>query len=211
MDLLYLYLDESGDLGFDFSNDKTTKFFTVTVMLLKGFDNNRRLINVVKKTIKRKLPNTHELKGSNTSIEVKRYFYDSISSIMLPFCIYTLTFDKGKLADLRNKKNIMYNFMVKTLIDKIPDIKTATSTELIIDKSKNKLAIENFNKYIIGQSELKECCHKIRHSKSHENYGIQAVDLFSWGIFRKYEQKDLQWYNIFETNIKYDNIYPPPQ
>ncbi len=32
----YLYLDESGDLGFDFVNKKPSKFFTITILVIKG-------------------------------------------------------------------------------------------------------------------------------------------------------------------------------
>ena len=70
----YLYLDESGDLGFDFVNKKPSRFFTVTILLVKGVENNRALINGIKKTINRKLnPRkrkrriVRELKGYGTS------------------------------------------------------------------------------------------------------------------------------------------------
>lgn len=48
--MLYLYLDESGDLGFDFVNKKPSKFFTVTILAIRGPENNRLLIKAVKKS-----------------------------------------------------------------------------------------------------------------------------------------------------------------
>jgi hypothetical protein len=81
--MLFLYLDESGDLGFDFVNKKPSKFFVVTILAVQGQDVNRRLINAVKKTIKRKLnPRgrrsriVQELKGTGTTLEIKKYFYE---------------------------------------------------------------------------------------------------------------------------------------
>lgn len=53
--MLYLYLDESGDLGFDFVNKKPSKFFTITILAIRGSQNNRLLIKAVKKTLVRKL------------------------------------------------------------------------------------------------------------------------------------------------------------
>ena len=32
--MLHLFLDESGDLGFDFVNKKPSKFFTITILVL---------------------------------------------------------------------------------------------------------------------------------------------------------------------------------
>ena len=48
----YLYLDESGDLGFDFVNKKPSKFFTIAILAVKGVENNRRLIKGVKVTLR---------------------------------------------------------------------------------------------------------------------------------------------------------------
>jgi hypothetical protein len=47
--LLYLYLDESGDLGFDFVNKKPSKFFTVTIMVINKNNENVLLFKGVKK------------------------------------------------------------------------------------------------------------------------------------------------------------------
>ena len=34
-----------------------------------------------------------------------------------------------------------------------------------------------------------------------------AVDLFSWGIFRKYEKKDLKWFEIFREKVAFEEQY----
>ncbi len=38
----------------------------------------------------------------------------------------------------------------------------------------------------------------IEHVDSQQSLGIQAVDLFSWGIYRKYEHNDTKWYDYFK-------------
>lgn len=43
--MLYLYLDESGDLGFDFVTKKPSEFFTICVLAVKGQANDRALAN----------------------------------------------------------------------------------------------------------------------------------------------------------------------
>jgi len=42
----YLYMDESGDLGFDFVNKKPSKFFTITIVGFNGVSINRSLIKL---------------------------------------------------------------------------------------------------------------------------------------------------------------------
>ncbi|OGR68010.1 MAG: hypothetical protein A2081_02585 [Elusimicrobia bacterium GWC2_61_19] len=63
--MLYLYLDESGDLGFDFINKKPGHFFTICVLSVRGRDNDRALAKSVKEAVRRKLPasSLQNLKG----------------------------------------------------------------------------------------------------------------------------------------------------
>ncbi len=95
--MLYLYLDESGDLGFDFFSKKPSKSFTIAILAIRGVNNNRVLLKSVRKTIRRKLckKSLQELKGSHSTIEVKRYFYNLVSSV--PFDIYALTLNKKRV------------------------------------------------------------------------------------------------------------------
>jgi len=50
---------------------------------------------------------------------------------------------------------------------------------------------------------------EIFQSKSDEIRGLQAVDMFSWGVFRKYERNDNEWYNIFKKKISFETVYLP--
>jgi hypothetical protein len=37
--------------------------------------------------------------------------------------------------------------------------------------------------------------------------GIQAIDLFSWGIFKKYESGSLEWYDEFKGRVLFEKEY----
>ena len=50
----YIVLDESGDLGFDFTKKKTSKFFVITLMFLKKKDLSKRLLKIYSKDLLRK-------------------------------------------------------------------------------------------------------------------------------------------------------------
>lgn len=118
--MLYLYLDESGDLGFDFINKKPSEFFTITILIINGIDQNRKLISAVKKTIKRKLnirniKKTHELKGKSIKLDIKKYFYDQVKNI--DFTIYSTSINKRKLAKFIDQ-NRLYNFMTEIISKK---------------------------------------------------------------------------------------------
>lgn len=213
----YLYLDESGDLGFDFVNKKPSKFFTVTILALSSRDANCQLIKSVKMTLRRKLNNNkhqkriaQELKGTGTTINIKKYFFKKSRNIK--FGIYSITLNKKKVFEkLAKDKSRVYNYIARQVLDKIPFEKNHNNrVELILDKSMAKPEITEFNSYIRRQLEGRLSPNiplDIYHWLSHENYGLQAADLFCWGIFQKYERQNYEWYNVFDEKIRFDEQF----
>lgn len=214
----YLYLDESGDLGFDFVNKKPSKFFTITILALSSQDANRKLIKAVQTTLRRKLNGPKcrirmacELKGTGTTFEVKKYFFERSKDVR--FGIYSITLNKKRVFDrLAKNKSRVYNYIARQVLDHIPFEKNnGDRVELIIDRSMAKPEIEEFNSYIRRQLEGRLSPNvplDIYHRQSHENGGLQAADLFCWGIFQKYERQDLRWYDVFaKSKVRFDEQF----
>lgn len=213
----YLYLDESGDLGFDFVNKKPSKFFTITILALSSQDANRQLINAVKKTIHRKLNRSKnqrrlcpELKGTGTTLEIKKYFFKQASQIK--FGIYSITLNKKKVFErLAKDKPRVYNYIARQVLDRIPFEKNdGARVELIIDKSMAKPEIAEFNGYIRQQLQGRLSPNiplDIYHKLSHENCGLQAVDLFCWGLFQRHEKGNNDWFSIFSDRVLLDEQF----
>lgn len=207
----YLYLDESGDLGFDFFGKKPSKFFTVCILVVQGTNHNRALLKAVKKTIRRKLPprTDAELKGSHTTLNIKRYFYQLVDPI--PFDLYALTLNKKRVyEELTRKKDRVYNFIARNVLDRLPLGQATTRIELIMDRCKSQREIREFNTYIVRQLESRldpKVPLDLYHHESVENLGLQAADLFAWGIFRSYERKDRVWREVFDAKVRYDDVY----
>lgn len=213
--MLYLFLDESGDLGFDFVNKKPSSFFTIIILLVRGQENLRGLSKAIRRTIHHKLKHPkqkghiNELKGSSTTMAVKEYFMRQVS--MIPFDIYALTLNKRRVYEqLAQEKSRVYNFISRLVLDKLPLGQAQARVQLIIDKSKSKVEIIDFNQYI--ETQLRGRLNPrvpldIYHWTSHETAGLQAADLFAWGVFRKYERGDTEWFDCFEGRLKLDDVY----
>jgi len=203
----YLYLDESGDLGFDFVNKKPSKFFTVTILALQGIEANRKLIKAVKVVLRRKLnPKSkrrrivHELKGSSTTLEIKKYFYQQIKNVK--FGLYSISLNKRRVYEyLIKDKSKIYNFVARQVLDRIPfERNNMERVEFIIDRSKTKPEIEEFNSYIRNQLEGRlnpKTPLDMYHWKSHETPGLQVADMFCWGIFEMYERGRKDWFEVY--------------
>jgi len=213
---LYLYLDESGDLGFDFVNKKLSAFFTVCVLAIRGHDKNRALASLVRAVAKRKLNSARrrdlpELKGSATALEVKKFLYRKIQP--LDFKLYAVTLNKRHLVGrLMDDKERIYNYLARMTLARVAFKDAAVRVIMTVDRSKSKQEIFDFNSYIIGQ--LKATLDPrvpldIFHVTSQESPGLQAVDMFVWGIFRKYEAEDRAWFDIFREKILLEKLYLP--
>jgi len=212
----WLYLDESGDLGFDFVNKSPSRHFTVCILATTSRRAFNRINKAVKKTLTRKLrkprnSKTYELKGTRTTLDVKRYFYRQVANEQ--FAIYAVTLNKLRVYDrLAREKERVYNWVARMVLDSIPLEREAERVQLVMDKSKSKYEIVEFNKYIMMQvgSRLDPAVPlDIAHSMSHEDRVLQAVDMFCWGVFRKYERHDSEWYDNFCEKIKRDELYLP--
>ena len=106
----FLYLDESGDLGFDFFTKHPSHFLTVCILAVQGVVAN------------------------------------------VPFEVYAMTLNKRRVYDeLAQRKDRVYHFIARQVLDRIPVEDATTRVQLIIDRSKSKREIADFNSYITRQ------------------------------------------------------------
>ena len=215
---MIIYLDESGDLGFDFSKPKTSRKFVITLLVCDGSDSAEGFRKAVRRTLKNKLNHkryqgrvVHELKGTGTTLAVKQYFYRLIPD--KGWRIYTVALNKARVEEhLRTKhgKKKLYNFLARFIIEQVDLTNAAPAVTLVMDRCKNKEEIRDFNGYVANQLESLLPLNvplNIYHESSQDNTGLQAVDLFCWGIYRKYEVGDLEWYQHYRRRIAFETEY----
>ncbi|MFO7773357.1 MAG: DUF3800 domain-containing protein [Dehalococcoidia bacterium] len=217
---MFICLDESGDLGFDYSKRKTTNKFVVTLLVCNSAQARKALEKATRRTLKNKLNVgkkksriVTELKGTRTTLKVKEYFFRHIDSD--DWGIYTLVLNKRRVnANLRTRagRQKLYNFLSRFLIERLPLRTVTQNVELIVDSCKNRAERSDFNQYLCNQLQamlpLNTAFH-ITHQQSTEAAGLQAVDLFCWGMFRKHELGDTAWYDVFSSKVKYEDVYLP--
>lgn len=215
---MIIYLDESGDLGFDFSKPKTSRKFVITLLVCDGADCADGFRKAVRRTLKNKLNHkkgkmriVQELKGTNTTLAIKDYFYRQNPD--RGWRLYTVALNKNRVEErLRTPhgKKKLYNFLARFLLENVDLSNAAPAVTLVTDRCKNKEEIKDFNSYVANQLESLLPLNvplNIYHESSQENAGLQAVDLFCWGIFRKYESRDLEWYRSFAKAIAFETEY----
>lgn len=101
---MYVFLDESGGLSFDFTKGGTTRFFVVCLLVLPTTEDYRKLTQAVERTIRHKLHKgrapkrlTHELKGTTTDLAIKQYFFQQAQAAV--FSLYALILNKATVPE----------------------------------------------------------------------------------------------------------------
>lgn len=210
----YLYLDESGDLGFDFVNKKPSDYFTICIIATSSRESFIKIGKAVRKTIRNKCFINRkgfqpELKGKTTNIAVKKYFWKQLQNYK--FGIYAITLNKRRVYErLTRQKERVYNFIARKVLDQIPFENASTRVQIVVDKCKAKPEVVDFNNYVFRQLQARinpQIPINIDHLSSKDAPQLQAADLFAWGIFRKYERRDTEWFDVFKEKVLFDEQY----
>jgi hypothetical protein len=212
----WLYLDESGDLGFDFVNTKPSRFFTVCVLATSHKETDIAFRTAIKRTLRHKLnpPGKRsrmvdELKAASTTLAVKQYAWKQVAD--RTFGIYCLTLNKRKVyAKVAADKDRVYNYVARLVIDRVPFEKADSGVQLIVDKSKGRRQIEDFNLYIERQLKGRvapEVPLHFIHGDSRKWPGLQLADLFAWGVFAKYERRDSSWFDCYREKVRFEELF----
>jgi len=216
--MYYLYLDESGDLGHPVQSPGASRYFVITVLEVRSEQARKAIEKAVERTVKNKLhkkgsrkakPLT-ELKATATDFADKQYFYRQIAAV--PFTVSAVILEKERfLNHLQLKPKRVYGFVTHLVLKELPLEQATTRVILTFDKSAHSSAIQEFNEHLVKQLESRIpplVPLSINHHFSHENKLLQAVDLFAWGFYRKYELGDTMWYDVFREKIVFERVYP---
>jgi len=200
---MYVYLDESGDLGF---GQGGSKYFTIAFTVMKNPIPFRRCVKKVK--IRHNIPHDVELKGNTTRLFIKEELLGKFAGLEIE--IHAITVKKANvLPKLRRNTNILYNYMVGlSLAERILAEKTPTKVSVNIDRrviSVPALQIEEYLKSKVWlEGKRLDIDLEINHLDSHEAYAIQGIDIICNSIFRKYNWNNYRLFNIIRNKVKGD-------
>lgn len=208
--MAYIFLDESGDLGFDFKKKKTSKYFVVTVLFVEQRRPVEKVIRKVhaglRKKYKIRTSALHAAKEEPVNVmRVCKMLAEKQCKLM------TIYLNKSKVyTNLRNEKHVLYNYIVNILLDRIMNrrliSKSKGITFIASRRETNKFLNENFRDYLSKQLKNNHAVEiKVEIRTPAEEKCLQAADIASWSIFRKYEYGDDSYYQAFKPIIVEEN------
>lgn len=206
-----IFLDESGDLGF---KTKSSNWFIFTLVLTNNHRKIEKCVKWVHKQLRKKYKRVGELHAYHSKANTKKLLLKKLSGIE-DLKILCIILNKKKVyVDLQNQKNHLYNYTANILLDRLHRKKLINTDEvidLVIDqKDTNRFIRENFEKYL-KDNLTKRSSNRIRIKicPSHTEKCLQAVDFLSWAIYRKYEQNEVEYYEIIKNKIIEENLLFP--
>ena len=200
--MIYIYADESGCLGFDFSKSGTKNHLLITFLILKDCHSITSLVKKVvstlpKKTLRKK--NSYLHANYEKPITIKRLLRGlAINDVE----IATMRLDKRKIL-VSGNPNELYSSIFVALINRLysdgvlkksDDIKFVASRRNTSKKLDDDFSASiehgtkdiNFDHCIMAPSDDK--C-------------LQAVDFASWALWQKYENGDRSYADIIADKI----------
>ena len=212
--MAYILLDESGDLGFDFTKRKTTKFFVITFLFTQNKRPIEKVVRHIHRGLRKKFKKIHSVLHATreepaTKQRLLRKLADKECVIMSVYLNKKRVFTK-----LQNEKAVLYNYVTNILLDRIMTKRLIPTTEpihLIASKREtNTFLNENFRSYLKNQmKDTHQLDLRIEIKTPAEEKALQAVDFVSWALFRKLEHNDTTYYNLIKGKIAEENpLFP---
>lgn len=202
--MAYVFLDESGDLGF---SKKSSKWFLFTVALTSNPRLLEKAVRKVWKPLKKKHKKLGELHASHQE-EITRKRMLKILSEIEDLKVFSVVLNKEKVyVDLQNQKHYLYNSTANVLLGMLHDnkeiLKDDEPLHIYIDRKDTKKTVrENFIELLTESMKIKRTAQfSIVLDSSHDNKSLQAVDFISWAIYQKYEKGDEKYYKIIKDKI----------
>ncbi|MEA2097581.1 MAG: DUF3800 domain-containing protein [Patescibacteria group bacterium] len=202
MNKTFIYLDESGDLGF---KRGSSKYFVISFIAMDAKTNlilKRKIIKVKKR---HKIGKNIEIKGNKSNHSLRADILKEIC--FLPIKIYSITVNKqGINKFLRKDTNIFYNYMVNLILVPYIEQSKISNLCLIADLRINKVSkgmrFGDYLKYkLFFENGLYKIKLDIQYLDSLTSYGLQAVDFVANSIFKSYEQANNRYHETLRGSI----------
>ena len=216
--MAYILMDESGDLGFDFSKKKTSKYFIISFLFIHTEQDKKRVDKIIKKVFTGF--SKKEVKFHNGVLHA--YKEKPITRIKvleklskMPVSVMSICLNKSNVyTSLHDEMHVLYNYVTNILLDRIFKKKLLPldgKINLIASQREtNKFLNSNFKTYLESQAKNKHCIDvEVSVKPFFFDKSLQIVDFVSWSLFRYREIGDNYYRKVIESVIvEEDDLFP---
>lgn len=213
--MVFIYIDESGDLGV---NKSKGGYFIVTAVRVDKDEIDITLRRIPKKIrrkkLNKKMREMPELKFSNSSERIRTAFLKAAAKEEIG--VFCLVIRKtGNSIKLKKEMHLIYNYYIKLLLDAVfASMGGATTLTICLDRCMSLAQREKFESYI--KTEFYSLFRQIpkveiRHDVSHSNAALQVADFVCSAFGYKYNTAGLKedcskYTDIIRAKIKLERV-----
>ncbi len=203
--MLYVFVDESGDLGF---TKKSTSYYIIASVETRSTVIPSRIIKKVRRTLGKQKKNIPEFKFTKSDDTVRRRLLERAVKEDLLFSAVVLK--KKMVYDyLRDKKDKLHNYLAGFIAESLSnDYDDEKEFEIIVDKFiMREEKRREFDWYLESRllrnyRDSAEPKVKIVHGDSRQYSGLQVADFVAGAIFQYYERGKREFYEIVEPKLR---------
>lgn len=203
----FIFLDESGDLGFS-PQKSNSQYFIITVLFVKDKKPFEKIVKKVHAGLRKHVKRIGG--GVLHAVKEKPATRKRVLTLTstVDCSVMTIYLNKSKVySNLQDEKHVLYNYVVNILLDRIMTRKyldTSKPINLIAAKREtNRFLNDNFSNYLrkqVKQNHNVDLTVDIKYPSQEKS--LQVVDFICWSVFRKYEFKDSEYYNLVKKVIR---------
>ncbi len=202
---MHIFIDESGDLGFDFNKGgKPSDFFLVGAIKISDGKYLNRVIKRHRKRLKKRKEEKREVKFSNTSLENRKRILDDIKKLDIEiFLVYVNK--RNAYNYIKDDPVRMYSFLLKILAEKCFAQPIIEDVKIVFDRSFSRVQQEALELYLKTQNEsLVKTRHNITmlHLQSQESIGLLCVDFVCGAAMHKISGRSDIYFDIIKDRVK---------
>lgn len=203
--MLYVFIDESGDLGF---TQKSSKYYVIASVETKNSTELDHVVKRVRKTLRKRKKNIPEFKFTRSDDVIRRRFLDTLIKTNVRFS--TIILQKQTVYDyLRDKKEKLHNYLAGFLTESLSyDYTNERRFKIIVDKSiMSKEKRLDFDQYLKNRlfnsfKDINSLQIEIQHEDSQQHSGLQAADFVAGSVFQYYERGINRFYKIIKPKLR---------
>ena len=204
--MTYVYFDESGDLGFDFSKKGTSEIFSIAFLII---ENRRPIISLVKKVFS-SLPVSQKFKHNgalHASYEKTSTVKRLLNGLATKNIMIAAAYLEKRNAIMPCNPNELYSDIVISQVRKLlSDGVLSNANEIVLVASQRNTS-KNLNARFSERLTNSTIGRKLTVSitKPTDDKCLQAADFVSWALWQKYAKADSTFVDIISSKIVQEN------
>lgn len=203
--MLYVFVDESGDLGF---TKKSTSYYITASVETRNLLGLSRIIKKVRKTLGKRKKNIPEFKFAKSDEVVRERLLKRAVKEELLFSAVIL--QKQMVYNyLRDRKDKLYNYLAGFIAESLSnEYDNESEFIIIVDKfimrEEKRREFDEYLKYRLLNSYKHSTKPKIEiiHGDSQQYPGLQVADFIAGAIFQYYEHGKHKFYEIIKPKLR---------